>query len=134
MKLAKEVVAKREAFALGLFQKDKALSIPGANSKVKEKFGSMIRAQRLYELRKIAQAGSNDNAAPGAVLSASRPAEGITPDISTALPNGMTVISLDRPDQGPFLTKVMGQLRNSNMGKLDVVHSTESYAIIAEKK
>lgn len=52
MKLKKELCEVRERFALDLFLEDPDLGIPTANRLVRDRFGSMIRVQKMYELRK----------------------------------------------------------------------------------
>jgi len=54
-RLPKGVKEERENFMLGLFRADPNLSVAKANAKFKEKFNSMMRNARAYELRELAQ-------------------------------------------------------------------------------
>lgn len=128
MKIKKELVEERERFVVQLFRADQKLSVPEANRMTKERFGSMMRAQRMYELRKI---GRSLNAAPpepqGAILEAAR-----VPN--RQLPDGMAVVSLKDPQQGEFLTRALQDLRDAGIVKVGVAHVTNQYAVVVQMK
>lgn len=66
-KLAKEDVVERERFIFEIFQKDPNSSAAWANQALQDKFGSKMRALRVYELRGLARAGGVIPEAPTAV-------------------------------------------------------------------
>lgn len=51
-KIAKSLTEQKESYAVSLFKEDPTLSIPKANGMMKDRFGSILREVRLYELRK----------------------------------------------------------------------------------
>lgn len=88
MRISNEKVAERESFVKALFKKHigpdgkVSLSIPKANAEVKKQFNSMVRAQRMYEIRTIVENEVKDtmpqaNGAPtsGSRKPADKPAE-----------------------------------------------------------
>lgn len=55
-RLKKDKVVEREQFMSQLLAAEPGLSMPNANTKFAEKFGSRMRPQRFYELRNSVQA------------------------------------------------------------------------------
>ena len=53
-RLPQDEVKQREEFALEVFKANPGLSAAKANAMVQERFGSQIRAKRIYELRQMA--------------------------------------------------------------------------------
>lgn len=72
-RLDKKTTENREKLMLGYFKADPKLSIPKANLKLKEETGSMMRAQRAYQLRDIAKTKAKD--AVHTAAEASKPSE-----------------------------------------------------------
>lgn len=86
-RLAKTVVTEREQFVRELFQANLALTGKEVQDKLKEKFGKMMRPNRIYELKhEVAQA---------TVLLAPTPA---TDEVKEAL---TTAVGLLTPTQNP---------------------------------
>lgn len=57
-------IQQREHFALSLFKANPGLSAFKANEQIQSKFGSKIRAKRVYELRSIAKNTSKSTSGP----------------------------------------------------------------------
>lgn len=53
-RLSKIEVEQRESYVLNMFKKDPGLSGANAQKFVVEKFGKMMRPNRIYELKRIA--------------------------------------------------------------------------------
>lgn len=134
-RLKKDDIEQREAFVLALFQEEPGLSAAKANEKVKAKFGSQMRAQRVYELRKkagtsaVSQAGRKGKAAkkvPGRkprVVEAAREVAAPIDFVPVVIPTGSAA-------ESGVIQKALDYLRNAGALNLRVAHAAERYAVI----
>ena len=54
MRLAKNVVQEREAFLTEMFKNDPTVTAKTANEALKTKYGTYMRLQRVYEIKRDA--------------------------------------------------------------------------------
>lgn len=93
-RLAKTVVAEREEFVRTLFRENVGLTGAEVQTKVKEKFGKMMRPNRIYELkREVALATLTATPATPEVVEPLTPAEsaGSLVPMATAATESTTV-------------------------------------------
>jgi hypothetical protein len=58
MRLAKNVVQEREAFLTEMFKNDPTVTAKTANEALKTKYGTYMRLQRVYEIKRDAVKGA----------------------------------------------------------------------------
>lgn len=138
-RLKKTDVEQRETFVLTLFRENPKLSAAKANEKVKAKFGSQMRAQKVYELRAKAEAESKKEVTaagrkPGRKTKQAR--GGRKPVVQAARKAAATVefvpvlLPVGGEAEAGIIRKALDHLRNSGAINLKVAHSTGKYAVI----
>lgn len=116
------VVKEREAYMLEIFKQNPTLSAGKANEKFKEKFKTMMRNKRVYELRRLATDGNKPVADPTASLARRGTARGDAQ--KAALITGSS-------DELMMLRRAVDKIRNSGLASLRVDHETPSYLVVA---
>jgi hypothetical protein len=98
-RLAKTVVTEREDFVRNLFRENLALTGAEVQTKLKEKFGKMMRPNRIYELKHEVAKTSLGTATTPEVVEPLTPAEsaghlGTSTALTTALAENLGLMSL----------------------------------------
>lgn len=134
-RLKKGEAEQREQFMISLFRKDANLSIPKANKAMQEKFGSKIRLQRAYELRRIAAKGApvDDKPVTAARKAAKLQKTGVRnnfmPRTSASRVAGVVVIEGQQPEI-EFLTKALQTMEKQGLTVPQIDHRGDTYVVV----
>lgn len=131
MRLKRTDVTIREGFVQKLFETNPTLSVAKANEQVMAKFGNMMRAQRMYAIRKTA-------AKPAAVTAGARARARAKTIKRQAVTGGhrdggiaeAMFPMLIRTEDGSGLKSALDSLRGHGLTNLAVDHVGTGYAVI----
>lgn len=138
MRLKRTDVSIREGFVQKLFEANPTLSVAKANEQVKAKFGNMMRAQRMYAIRKTASkpaavtAGARGRARAKTIKHSKKQRRPVTTGRRDGGPAEAPFPMLIRvgTGEGAALKNALTVLRGHGLTNLAVDHDGDSYAVI----
>lgn len=132
-RIKKDVANEREQFMLSVFKKEPSLSVLKANKQLQEKFGTMMRAQRAYQLRDIARKEikqANTTAPAQAGRKANKPTEAARSMNTVQTTGGHIVIVEGSSDKIQFLKSALEVMHTAGFKVPRIDHQSDSYAVV----